>query len=168
MRFEIDDAKFHQILDLTVGHQPLEPRELRAIVQLVQLAAWIDLDDDPAERALVQALTKRLCAWGGLAMDSIPLLSPVPTDDEERTARIAELARQLTTSGARDLGLVLAYLVIIVDLELAPVESALLAQFQDGLAIPRARVDDLIETISRIVTPGSASLPDPEIMTSER
>ncbi|HEX2692357.1 MAG TPA: hypothetical protein VHN14_37375 [Kofleriaceae bacterium] len=168
MRFDIDDAKFQQILDLTVGPQPIEPRELRAIVQLAQLAAWIDLDDDPAERTLVQALTKRLCAWGGLAMDSITVLSPVPTDDEERTARIAELARQLTTSGARELGFVLAYLVIIVDLELAPVESALLEQFQDGLAIPRARADDLVEAISRIVTPGSASLPDPEVMTGER
>src|SRR4051812_32573174 len=103
MSIEINDAKFQQILDMTIGDQQLDPREIRAIVQLVQLAASVDLDDDPAERTLVQALTRRLCALGGLDMHRIPPLSPVPTDDEERAAWIAVLTQQLVTSAARDL-----------------------------------------------------------------
>jgi len=160
MSIEIDDAKFQKILDITVGEQRLEPQELRAIVQLVQLAAAIDLDDDPAEPPLVQALTSRLCALGGLATEAIPPLSPIPTDGEERAARIAMLARCLVTSAGRELAFGLAYLVIVVDLELAPVEGDLLEQLQHQLAIPRPRAGDLVEAIARVVTPGEAAVPD--------
>jgi hypothetical protein len=158
MAIKIDDAKFQQILNVTVGDQPISHQEIRAVIQFVQLAASIDLDDDPGERRLVHVLMHRLCAWGGFAVDSVPPLSPVPTDDEERAARIAGLTPLLITHGARDLAFVLAYLVIIVDLELAPIESALLEQLQHELAIPNARAGDLIDAIARIVTPeGSAS-----------
>jgi hypothetical protein len=125
-----------------------------AILINVGRGALVDQD------ALVQALTSRLCALGELDPHSIPLPSPVPTDDEERAAWIAVLARQLVTRAARDLAFVLAYLVIVVDLELAPVESALLEQLQHALAIPRLLADDLIETTSRIVTPGESPAPD--------
>ncbi len=160
MSIELDDAKFQEILDITVGHERLEPQELRAIVYLVQLAAAIDLDDDPAEQPLVQALTSRLCALGGLATNAIPPLSPIPTDVEERTARLAMLARCLVSSAGRDLAFGLAYLVIVVDLELAPVEGDLLEQLQDQLAIPRARAGEVALAIARVVTPVEAAVPD--------
>ena len=153
MSIEIDDAKFQQILEITVGDRRLEPRELQAVVQLVELAAAIDLDDDPAERRLVQVLIARLCAWGGLATAGIPPVSPIPTDAEERAARLAMLAPRLVTSAARDLAFALAYLVIVVDLELAPVESELIEQLQRELAISRDRAGELADAIAWIVTP---------------
>jgi len=160
MSIEIDDAKFQQILDIAVGNQRIKPEEIRAVVHLAQLAAWIDLEDDPAERALVRALTYRLCTWGDLAMTGIPPLSPVPLDAEERAARIAMLAHQLDTRAARELAFVLAYLVIVVDLELAPVEGDLLEQLQHALAIPPARAGELIDAIAWIVTPIEPTAPE--------
>jgi len=161
MSIEINDAKFQQILEMAVGQQRIKPKEIRAIVQLMQLAAWIDLEDDPSERALVQALTYRLCAWGDLASISIPPLSPVPIDAEERAARVAMLAHQLDTSAARDLAYVLTYLVVVVDLELAPVESDLLEQVQHALAIPATRGGALIDAIAWVVTPEELPAPEP-------
>jgi len=161
MSIEIDDAKFQQILDIAVGNQRIKPKEIRAVVQLVQLASWIDLEDDPAERTLVRALTYQLCSLGDLAVNSIPLLSPVPLDAEERAARVAMLAHQLDTSAARDLAFVLTYLVIVVDLELAPVESDLLGELQHALGIRPTRAGELIDAIAWIVTPEELPAPEP-------
>lgn len=155
MAIEIDDTKFQQILDVTVGVQPISPPELRTLLQVVQLAAEIDLDEDPAELTLLRSLTDRLCTATGIALDRFPLLSPIPTDDEERAAQIAALVRQLPTTGARDLAFALAYLMIVSDLELAPVEDALLQQLQRALTIPPERASRLLDAVGRIVTPGA-------------
>ncbi|HEX7839787.1 MAG TPA: hypothetical protein VF469_20065 [Kofleriaceae bacterium] len=156
MAIEIDDAKFQQILDVTLGSQRLGPHEIRTVLLVAQLAAAVDLDDDPAERTTLQALTSRLCAWGGISPDSVPLLSPVPMDEEERAARIATLVRALRTTGARDLAFALAYLIIVADLELAPIEDSVLQQLQRELTIPGERASDLISAVAAIVTPGEA------------
>jgi len=74
----------------------------------------------------------------------------------------------LVTSAARDLGYALAYLVIVVDLELAPIESTLLEQLRLAFSIPRARADDLTEAVARIVTPGEAPAPDLDVVAGER
>ncbi|HEX3757172.1 MAG TPA: hypothetical protein VHW23_00635 [Kofleriaceae bacterium] len=156
MPIALDDAKFQQILDVTVGSQPLRPPEVPTVLQLVRLAAEIDLDDDPAEQALLGALTARLGAATGIVQGRVPRLFPVPTDGEERAAQIATLVRQLPTTGARDLAFALAYLMIVSDLELAPVETATLAQLQRALTIPADRASYLAEAVARIVTPGVA------------
>src|SRR5262249_7440662 len=145
-----------QILDVTVGCQHLGPAEVRTVLQLAQLAAAIDLEEDPAEQSLLRSLTTRLCAATGVPPDSVPLLSPIPTDDEERAAQIAALVLRLPTTGARDLAFALAYLMIVSDLELAPVEDALMQQLQRALTIPPERASDLVDAIARIVTPGEA------------
>src|SRR4051794_33300716 len=156
MTIDIDDAKFQQILDVTGGIPQIGPPEVRTILQVVQLAAEVDLDDDPAELTLLRSLTARLCTATGIALDRFPLLSPIPTDDEERAAQIAALVRRLPTTGARDLAFALAYLMVVSDLELAPIEDALLQQLQRALTIPPERASDLIDAIARIVTPGAA------------
>jgi hypothetical protein len=157
MAIEIDDAKFQQILDLTLGNQRLAPREIRTVLLVAQLAAAVDLDDDPAERSTLQTLTSKLCAWGEISADSVPLLSPVPMDEEERAAKIATLMRTLRTTGARDLAFALAYLIIVADLELAPIEDSLLQSLQRALTIPGDRASELLESIAAIVTPGEAA-----------
>ena len=163
MAIEIDDAKFQQILDATLGSQRIGPQEIRTILQVAQLAATVDLDDDPDERTLLGTLTSKLCAVAGISPQTVPLLSPIPTDDEERTARIAALVRQLPTTGARDLAFALAYLLIVVDLELAPIEDALLRELLRQLTIPGDRATDLIDAIAAIVTPGEAGEPPPVV-----
>lgn len=154
MTLAIDDAKFQQILDVTLGAQPLTPPELRTVLQVVQLAAEIDLDEDPAELALLRSLTDQLCTATGIVLDRFPLLSPIPTDDEERAAQLAALVQRLPTTGARDLAFALAYLMLVSDLELAPVEDALLHQLQGTLTIPPERASRLLDAVGRIVTPG--------------
>lgn len=154
---DLDDAKFRQILDVTVGQQALAPRDIPAVVELVQLAAAIDLDDElddePGEHAVLQALTARLCAVAGLPPDAVPRLSRIPTDDEERAARLAAVVPRLTTTGARDLAFALSYLVIVADLELAPVESSLLHQLQRALGLPADRAGEVVAAAAAIVTP---------------
>lgn len=156
MTLAIDDTKFQQILDVIVGAPQLTPPEVETILQLVQLAAEVDRDEDPAEQALLHSLTARLCTATGIVLDRFPLLSPIPTDDEERAAQIAALVRRLPTTGARDLAFALAYLMIVSDLELAPIEDALLQQLQRALTIPPDRASDVVDAIARIVTPGAA------------
>jgi hypothetical protein len=155
MTLAIDDAKFQQILDVTMGVQPIRPAELQTLLLVVQLAAEIDLDEDPAELTLLRTLTDRLCATTGIALDRFPLLSPIPTDDEERAAQLAALAQRLPTTGTRDLAFALAYLMIVADLELAPIEDALLRQLQRALTIPPERASRLLDAVGRIVTPGA-------------
>lgn len=165
MPIEIDDRKFQQILAVTVGSHQLGPLEIRTILQVAQLAAAVDLDDDPAEGSLLHSLASRLCAAGGVPATSIPRLSPVPTDDEERAARIEVLVRRLPTTGARDLAFALAYLVIVSDLELAPIEDGLLQQLQRELTIPADRASQLVGAIAQIVTPGEDAGASPALAT---
>jgi hypothetical protein len=155
MTLAIDDAKFQQILDVTLGGQPITPPELCTLLQVIQLAAEVDLDEDPAELTLLRSLTERLCTATGIALDRFPLLSPIPTDDEERAAQLAALVQRLPTTGTRDLAFALAYLMIVSDLELAPVEDALLDQLRRALTIPPERASRLLDTVGRIVTPGA-------------
>jgi hypothetical protein len=155
MTLAIDDAKFQQILDVTLGGQPIAPPELCALLQVVQLAAEVDLDEDPAELTLLRSLTERLCSATGIALDRFPLLSPIPTDDEERAAQLAALVQRLPTTGTRDLAFALAYLMIVADLELAPIEDALLHQLRRALTIPPERASRLLDAVGRIVTPGA-------------
>ena len=158
MTIAIDDEKFQQILAVTVGSQRLGPDAARTVLQLARLAAEIDLDDDPAEQALLRSLTMQLCTATGVALNDLPHRFPVPTDDEERAAQIATLVQQLPTTGTRDLAFALAYLLIVSDLEFAPIEAALLEQLRCALTIPPGRASLLIEAVARIVTPGSAEV----------
>lgn len=158
MTIAIDDAKFQQILDVTLGTQPLGAAEVQTVLQLARLAAEIDLDDDPAEQVLLRSLTVRLCTATHVALEGLPRPFAVPTDDEERAMQIAALVRRLPTTGARDLAYTLAYLLIVSDLELAPVEDRLLEQLQRALTIPPGRASLLIDAVARIVTPGAAEV----------
>ncbi len=158
MTIAIDDTKFRQILDLAYYRQ-VDPEEIRAIVRIAQLAAAVDLDDDPDERTMLGTLGGKLCALGGLA--SVPRLARVPIDDEERAFQVAKLSLSLVSPAARDLAFAVAYLVIVADLELAPVEGSLLSQLAYALMIPEPRANQLVQGISQIVTP-------PEVQTAKR
>lgn len=154
---QIDNATFQRLLN-TVGATKLDPREIPAVIQLVEIAAAVDLDDDRAERTLLRALTPRLCALGRISEEAILPLSRVPTDHEERAAHLAALAARIITPEARELAFALAYLVAVADLELSPVEGTMIAQLQRTLAISDDRGDELAAAAAEIVTPGSTAM----------
>ena len=150
---ELDDAKFAQIATMTVGRTRIDEREARVIIAIAQLAAWIDLDEAPEENRLLDALIRCVCALGRVEPRTIRPLSPVPTDREERAARLARFAEQLVDEGICELAYVVAYLVVTVDLELAPIESKLLDELRSALAIPEARARELVGLVAQLVTP---------------
>lgn len=157
MSIDVDDARFHRILFATLGKEPsLETYETRALIQIAQLAAWIDLEEPVEERVLLRQLVMHLCVHGGIEPGSVRPLSPVPIDGEERMSRIEALADDLELAGMRELGYVLAWLLIVADLQLAQVEEELLDDLQDALGISRARAGELAETVTLIVTPPEA------------
>ena len=136
------------------SHDVIPPAEVKAIVQLGYLAAEIDLDDDPDEAALLGALGDHLWRAAGSAPEPVGLVTPVPLDREERLAWVDALAGQLHTTSGRELAYVVAYMLTIVDLELAPVEGKLLDELRRALHLTEPRAADLVATAAEIVTPG--------------
>ncbi len=159
MSIQLDHASFRELVDVTVGGSP-DPSEMRAVIAVAQLAASIDLETYPEEQLLLGMLLQRLCDISGLDIDRISPVSPIPLDDEDRAAALATLAPELVTRGARELAYVLAYLLIVVDVELKPVETRFLADLQHVLEIPDARANDLIDLAAQLVTPEPQPRPE--------
>jgi hypothetical protein len=157
MSIALDTRTFNRLLDLVMPGTSPSPTEARTIVQIGQLAAGIDLDEDADERGLLRALTRQLCASAGISTENLRPLSPLPIDAEERTAQIASLASQLVTTSSRELAYVVAYLLIVSDLELAPVETELLEGLQRALWIEGRRASAIAAAVSELVTPGADS-----------
>jgi hypothetical protein len=155
MTMTVDDAKLRDLVASTLAGR-VDSDAIRAILDAAQLAGAIDLDDAREERRVLRALIARLCAIAEIDVATVRPLSPVPTDREERAARLAVLRERLTSPGARELAYALAYLVVVADLELAPVETDLLEVMQRELSIPRERADELVALASGMVTPGVA------------
>jgi hypothetical protein len=151
---QLDSTAFRSIVGVVPGDRLLAA-DARTIVQIAELAAGVDLDDDADERILLEAVGQHVCASAGIARDSVPVVSPLPLDHEDRMAWICALATQLTTTGARELAYVIAYLLTASDLELAPVESTFLGELREALSIPEERASELLATVTEIVTPGA-------------
>lgn len=133
--------------------------EAAAIVRLGYLASGADLDEDSDELALRDQLGQHICALAGISFATIPRPSPLPlpNDDEARHAWLQQLRSELVTPGARELAYVHVYLLAVSDLELAPVESALLSELPQVLGISDARADEIIATAAAQVTPMQSS-----------
>jgi hypothetical protein len=156
MSIALDHRTFGRLLDIVMPDTIPSPAEARVILQIAQLAAGIDLDEDGDERGLLGVLTRQLCAIVGIPSSSVRVLSPLPIDAEERDAQIASLATQLATTSARELAYLVAYLLIVSDLELAPVETELLDGLQRALWIEGPRASELAAEVSELVTPGAS------------
>jgi hypothetical protein len=154
MSIELDTWTFRRLIDTVMPGEFLTPAEARTVLQIAQLAAGIDLDDDAAERGLLGSIARQLCAHAGALRSSVPAISPLPGDAEERRWWIESFASQLETTRARELAFVLAYLLIIADFELAPVETELLEGLRAAFAIDADRAADLLLQASEIITPG--------------
>jgi hypothetical protein len=157
MSIALDTFTFGRLLDIAMIGESPSPSETRAILQIAQLAAGVDLSDDAAEHGLLGALTYRLCTLAEIPISSVPVLSPLPIDAEERNALISSLASRVVTTGGRELAFIVAYLLTVSDLELAPVESELLEGLRRALWIRRERANELLADASELVTPGARS-----------
>ncbi len=155
MSIELDDRTFGRLLDIVMPGRTPAATETSTILQIAQLAAGVDLDEDVDERGLLGTLTRQLCATAGIPLESVRPLSPLPIDAEERTARIASLAAGLATTSARELAYIVAYLLIVSDLELAPVETELLDGLRAALRVEDRRASELAAEVSELVTPGA-------------
>lgn len=154
---DIDAVTFRSIVkSLLPRATTLSRDEAEAIVHVAQLAGGVDLDEDPSEVRLQRQLVSHVCTLANVTPDSIAPASPLPIDDEERRAWIVRLAKRLTTSGVAELAYVIAHLITVSDLEIAPVESVFVESLRDGLGIGRERAAELAVTISSMITPGVA------------
>jgi hypothetical protein len=156
---EIDADRFHRILHAVIpGIAALSADDATAIAQICDLAAHVDLDEDRDELAALDAFAREVCATANIPRERVPVVSPLPVDDEERCAWITQLADRLTTPGARELAYVAANLLAVSDLEIAPVEQRMLDQMRSKLGLSEDRARDLVATAAEIVTPGASEL----------
>lgn len=146
----IDDDFLRRVLPSATQ---LAVSDLEVIGQLAFLTAEIDLDEDRDERRMLAALNRNLWHLIGRPPEPIVPISPLPIDREERARWIRELVPQLTTDDARELAYVAAYLTVVIDLELAPIESELLDELERALGIEHARAEQLAGAAARMLTP---------------
>lgn len=155
---EIDAQTFRTFVTrLLPEGKVLSPDEAASIIQIAQLAGGVDLDEDPGELRLERQLARYVASLGGLPAGRVAPVSPLPLDREERRAWIARLAAGLDTEEVGQLAYVIAYLVTIGDLEIAPVESTFLEELRAALGIGRDLASDLVVSISSMITPGVAT-----------
>jgi tellurite resistance protein len=151
----LDDTTADRLLQTFVPPgTALAAGEVSSVLQLGWLVAEIDLQEDRDELGVWRSLAQRLGATTSSPAWVAPV-SPLPLDDEERTARINELTAQLASRSARELAYALAYLVAVADVELGPIEQAFLDQLRRALAIDEDRAAYLVATAARIVTPSA-------------
>jgi len=162
----LDSKTFSRLLDIVMLGANPSPTEARAILQIAQLAAGVDLDDDPDEHELLSTLRRHLCMLADIPISSVPVLSPLPGDSEERSALVQQLACRVVTTSGRELAFTVAYLLIVADLELAPVEVELLEGLRRALWIDDGRAAELLVEASELVTPGLQGEPDPSATSS--
>lgn len=152
---DLDDTTTDRLLEAILPPgTALTAGDATTILRLGWLAAEIDLREDRDELGVWSSLVRRFSAKTGSPAAVAPV-SPVPEGDEERAARIGELAAQLATRAARELAYALAYLLAVADVELAPVEQTFLDQLRRALSIDEARAAALVATAAQIVTPSA-------------
>ena len=134
----------------------LSPSEATATIQLLELAAQAEVAPDAEQLALLRQLTDHVCVAAGIHADQVMAASPLPLDREETQAWLDRLTPALGR-GARELVFVLAYLVIISNVELAPVETRFLSALQATLGLADDRAAELVARIAELVTPVETS-----------
>ena len=151
---DLDDRTTDRIFQAIIPPGPaLAAAEVTAILQLGWLVAEIDFHEDGDELAVWRSIARRLVTTSGGEPAFVEPVSPLPLDDEERSARVHELSAKLSTRSARELAYAIAYLVAVADVELGPIEQAFLDQLRRALGIEEDRADYLAATAARIVTP---------------
>ena len=148
-RVPLDEHCLRRILPATTD---ITESDVEVIGQIAFLTAEIDFDEDSDERRLLDVLNRSLWYLFGASPRPIIPISPLPLDREERIRWLQELVPQLTSRDAPEVAYAAAYLVIVSDFELAPVESELLDELQRALGIDDERAEEISEAAGRVLT----------------
>ena len=153
----IDTTTLRAVAQRILGDTALSSGEADAITQLAYLAEGAELKEDPEAVSLTERLVATVCELGTIPYDGVARPSPLPSpdDDEARVAWLARVVPQLRTTPGRELGYVVAYLVMIGDLQLAPVESVFLDELRRILGITEPRAADLVGDAATQLTPAA-------------
>lgn len=144
----------------------LAASDVEVIGQIALLTAEIDFNEEADERSLLNVLNRSMWRLIDAPPRPITPVSPLPIDREERIGWLRKLVPRLsqTTPHARELAYATAYLVVVIDRELAPVESELLRELQRALGLDDERAEEIAEVASRAVTPGE----EPDVSSVDR
>jgi tellurite resistance protein len=156
-----DEAQARAIIQRITGAGGSKPmttpvlsgEEARAVLRIAYLAVEADLDEDADELAVFDMLSAQICAVAGIPLVPGAPLRRVPMDDEERITRIRALRGQLPSRASRELAYAFAYLVVVSDIELAPIETTFLRELRETFGISSSRGGDLATMVAEIVTP---------------
>jgi hypothetical protein len=151
---QIDAVTFRTIARRLLSPNTLTRDEAFAIAHAAQIAAGVDLWENPEEHALLRQLVEHVCVIVGITPADIQPASPLPIDGEERHAWCVRIASALNTPGADELAYVVAYLVTVADIEMAPLENDFLDELRIVLGLDRGHAADVVVTVSSLLTPG--------------
>ncbi len=150
----IDAAQYKQIASVVYydGKEGAPtPAEAELVVAICQLAVAADGVEDPEEAELFDSLAAQVYAHANAATTP-PQFQPLD-DPEQRRDLIKSHAAQLAGKPSASLAYALAYILAIADLDLAPEEGEFIEQLGDALGLDPDRADELIVSITEIITP---------------
>jgi hypothetical protein len=153
MSIALDQSRLRRIVDAVLQGERLDRSEAATILEFAQLAAGVDLDEDPAELAVLQAFAQHIAPILGERPDDTRPIPPLP-DEDARLHWLGALAAELDTRGARELAFVLAYLVSVADLAMSPLETTALEEVQRVLGVDERRATDLVVFVTETVAGG--------------
>jgi hypothetical protein len=151
---KIDAAQYQQIAKTVYeGQEAGGPTaaEAELVVAICQLAVAADDVEDAIEAELFDSIASHVYGHAKLATTP-PTFHPLD-DPEQRRDLIKSHAAQLAGKPAAGLAYALAYILAISDLELAPEEGEFIEDLGDALELEPDRADDLIVTVTEIITP---------------
>ncbi len=127
------------------------PAEAELVVAICQLAVAADGVEDADEAALFETIAAQVYAHANTATTP-PTFHPLD-DPEQRRDLLKSHAAQLAGKPSASLAYALAYILAISDLDLAPEEGEFIEDLGDALGIDPDRADELIVSITEIITP---------------
>lgn len=142
MSIAVDQTRLRRIVETVLAGTTLDRTQVMTILEIGQLAAGVT-PNDAAEHAALQAIAQQVGAIAGIEPGELHPIAPLP-DEEARAGWLTALAQQLTSTGARELAFVVAFLVSVANLELSKPEVTALDEFQRALGLDERRATDLI------------------------
>ncbi len=156
---DLDAKTFRSIVNATAGKPAasygdvparLTAPEGIALVRLARLAVDADDREDEEEMAFLEKIIAHVCA---LADITAPPEEALPSDEEERTTKLADIAAALVGKPSAALGYAIAYMMTISDLDVAPIEATFVEDAGEALDIDPDHGDELIATVGELLTP---------------
>jgi hypothetical protein len=155
MSIAIDQSRLRRIVQTLLPGTSLRRAEASAIMQIAQLCAGLEPNEDPGEHAALQAVAQSLYSLVGLKLGEVLPIPPAP-DRETEAAWLRALGAELQSQGARELAYALAFLVSVADLELTTAESTGLEDLQRALDLDDRRATDLVVFLTETVAAPAA------------